>query len=291
MNGFYEINEAAARRAKEMNSYSDYETGSATAEYREAVEEAREFATRCKEDTDPIYHDKIDGLLKSYEKHLAAYINKQNEIDARCPSILIAGGGNFDVMKKKKQIRARERNYEYYIKIQNILNKMRSVGHAGINSDDKDAVKKLELKLEYHIKLQEKMKAVNAYYRKHGSLEGCDIVCKEKQATMKCDDKPYQTWQLSNNSAEIRRIKKRIEELKEKENTDFEKIEFDGGEAIPNKEDNRLQIFFDDKPDADVRTALKSNGFRWAPSVGAWQRQLNDNAYRALNYLLERGKI
>ena len=31
--------------------------------------------------------------------------------------------------------------------------------------------------------------------------------------------------------------------------------------------------------------ALKSNGFRWAPSVGAWQRQLNDNAIYAADWL------
>ena len=31
---YYSINEGAARRAKEMNSYSDYKPGSATAEYR-----------------------------------------------------------------------------------------------------------------------------------------------------------------------------------------------------------------------------------------------------------------
>ena len=31
--------------------------------------------------------------------------------------------------------------------------------------------------------------------------------------------------------------------------------------------------------------SLKSNGFRWAPSVGAWQRQLTDNAIRAADRL------
>ena len=35
------------------------------------------------------------------------------------------------------------------------------------------------------------------------------------------------------------------------------------------------------KPDADTRQALKSEGFKWAPSQGAWQRQLNQNAIRA----------
>ena len=45
-----------------------------------------------------------------------------------------------------------------------------------------------------------------------------------------------------------------------------------------NQEDNRLQVVFDGMPDADTRAELKSSGFRWAPSVGAWQRQLTDNA-------------
>ena len=43
-----------------------------------------------------------------------------------------------------------------------------------------------------------------------------------------------------------------------------------------------------DKPhrnDADTRAELKSSGFRWAPSVGAWQRQLTDNAIRAADRL------
>lgn len=44
---------------------------------------------------------------------------------------------------------------------------------------------------------------------------------------------------------------------------------------------NRLQIIFDDRPDADLRSELKGEGFRWAPSQGAWQRQLTDNAMRA----------
>ena len=48
-----------------------------------------------------------------------------------------------------------------------------------------------------------------------------------------------------------------------------------------NQPDNRLQIFFDEKPDASTRETLKGNGFRWSPKAGAWQRQLNDNAIYA----------
>lgn len=48
-----------------------------------------------------------------------------------------------------------------------------------------------------------------------------------------------------------------------------------------NREQGRLQVFFDGKPEVDARQQLKEHGFRWAPSVGAWQRLLNDNAYYA----------
>ena len=53
--------------------------------------------------------------------------------------------------------------------------------------------------------------------------------------------------------------------------------EFDGGTVEINRDANRLQIFFEGKPDEATRNTLKENGFRWSPKAGAWQRQLNVN--------------
>lgn len=40
-----------------------------------------------------------------------------------------------------------------------------------------------------------------------------------------------------------------------------------------------------------TRSILKSNGFRWSPSQGAWQRQLTNNARYALkNYVVRKLK-
>ena len=86
---------------------------------------------------------------------------------------------------------------------------------------------------------------------------------------------------MCGNNAEIRRVKARIEQLSKQAQREFSGWEFDGGRVEMNREDNRLQVFFDGKPDADTRAELKSSGFCWAPSVGAWQRQLTDNAIRA----------
>ena len=50
----------------------------------------------------------------------------------------------------------------------------------------------------------------------------------------------------------------------------------------------RLQLFFDEKPDADTRAILKKNGFRFAPSQNnAWQRHLNNGGKYALDRVIE----
>lgn len=143
---YYPINEEAAKRAKDMNSFSDYQPGSATAGYRAMVDEAYAAAERQKARVDPMYHDKIDALVDRYARKLAENLNERNVIDARVPSILISGGGNFPVTKKHKQNAARDRNYGEYAEISKLLDKIRSVGMGGISADDDLAVEKLTKK-------------------------------------------------------------------------------------------------------------------------------------------------
>ena len=286
---YYSINEGAARRAKEMNSFSDYKPGSATAEYRHYVDEAFALAQEQKKRVDPMYHEKIDSLLDTYARKLAANMNHGYEIDARVPSILIAGGSNFPVRQKEKQNAARDSNMQEWQYIQGLLDKIRSTGMGGIRQDDPQAIPKLQKKLAGLEKAQETMKAVNAYYRKHGTLDGCPHLSPENIENLKADmasgwhyeKKPFQSWELSNNNAEIRRVRQRIESLTRANEVAYVGWEFDGGHVEANRDQGRLQVFFDGKPEADARQQLKEHGFRWAPSVGAWQRLLNDNAYRA----------
>ena len=71
-----------------------------------------------------MYHDKIDALVDRYARKLAENLNERNVIDARVPSILISGGGNFPVTKKHKQNAARDRNYGEYAEISKLLDKI-----------------------------------------------------------------------------------------------------------------------------------------------------------------------
>ena len=54
-----------------------------------------------------------------------------------------------------------------------------------------------------------------------------------------------------------------------------------------NNEIMRVQFIFPGKPDDETRAMLKENGFRWAPSQGAWQRQLNDAGKYAAHRVME----
>ena len=291
---YHTINEEAARRANDMNSFRDYKAGSATAEYRRMVDAATELAERQKQRVDPMYHEKIDRLLEIYCRKLAENMNASYSIEARCPSILISGGGNFPVRKKEKQNAARDRNLEEWNYIQGLLDKIRSVGTGGISSDDPQAVEKLEAKLATLEKHQEMMKAANAAIRMKDPAKGDaklaelgytpEDIAKLREPDF-CGRIGYPAYLLQNNNANIRRIRGRIEELKKRTENTPEGWEFDGGRVVVNTAENRLQIIFDGKPNADIRTELKGEGFRWAPSQGAWQRQLTDNAMRAARRL------
>jgi len=177
-----------------------------------------------------------------------------------------------------------------------------SVGKAGISSDDPEAVVKLKEKLADMEARQARMKAVNSAFRK-GTLaelgispEGIERIKQEVEKAYSWDKKPHAGWELSNNNANIKRVKQRTEELLRKAETDEEKEteHLDGELTIRENPDiNRIQLLFKGKPPEDTRTLLKWLGFRWSPYEGAWQRHLNESgrwaAKRVVEQLSEKG--
>ena len=158
-----------------------------------------------------------------------------------------------------------------------------------IKREDPQAIEKLNKKLNECEQLQIMMKEVNAYYRQNGTVIGCSCLSPKQAKTLdenvRCGDpthrQPYPAYALTNNSAEIRRIKMRIQELQKAKENYYVGWEFAGGEVVPNTVNCRLQIFFNEKPDENKRMALKSRGFHWSTTENAWQRLLNDNALYA----------
>ncbi len=284
---YYEINEQTAKLANNINSLNIYVEGSATKEYRNLVDNVYKTVEKISEEK-PHLAEKAEGMADRYSRKLAEYYNAYYRNEASCPSILVSGRANFPVRKKEKQNNRRESlNKEwrylndYVKKIENLLT-MRQP----ILSNDEKAIELLRDKIEKLEAEQAKMKAVNAYYRKNKTLEGCsELTAKQiKEIELSMEDsfnyekKPFMSFQLSNNNAVIRNTKKRLEKLLrvkedgtcEKENRFFKVVE--------NTELMRLQLIFEGKPEPEVRGILKSNGFKWSPRNMCWQRQLTENA-------------
>lgn len=287
---YYEINEETARRANDVNSMKDYRHGSATEEYRAAVDKAAALVQAQKSKISPYYHDKLDALLDRYSRRLADYYNAYYRNESACPSILVCGGSNFPVRKKQKQNARRESLWQEYKEIDAILDKIRSIGTGPVDLADPNAKDILSDQLERVQKSLERAKALNAYWRKHKTFVGFEGLAEETAQKMDADfadlqkrapyiSKPYPDYELTSLRSKAKRIQTRLDDLdKLQQSVPDLGMEFAGGTIVRNTTANRLQIIFDDIPTADIRQALKNHGFRWSPRNQAWQRQLTKNA-------------
>lgn len=296
---YYQINEEAARTAHNILSFRDYEQDSKTAEYRKLVEETYQIVDKVSE-AKPEQAERAYQLAERFSKKMADNFNKASRIGCMCPSILISGGSNFPVKKKEKQNEAYRKNYKEYEDIMEIRGKIENILYSNevIKSNDENAIKKLREKLENLEEEQKKMKAVNAYYRKHKNLDGCPELTEEDikklKVEMKSDwhyeDKPYATYLLTNNNQNIKRVSNRLKRLEAAKDKGSTQQENEFCKVVENTNIMRLQLIFDGKPSEKVRDILKSNGFRWSPKEGAWQRQLTNNAKYSLKRVLEKLK-
>ena len=127
--------------------------------------------------------------------------------------------------------------------------KLSGMDYSGISSDDPEAITQLKAKLA-------------AMETTHAAIKA----------------RPHETWELSNSSANIRRVKQRIEELEKKETLkDFDQ-EYEGLTVEHRPSENRLFLDFDTKPPDDVLKLCKSHGFRWARSIGRWSAYYNSSS-------------
>lgn len=300
------INESAARLAKQMRSFDDYKEGSATASYNAQCAEAaailEKVKAKCATDEQ---RERAEYLYNRYCSVLAEAINRDNEIGTRCPSVLICGAGNFPTRKKEKQIAAWDKNMENFRKADHYLDMLKRAHTLAVKSDDPEVLDFLRAKLAGLEEAHTLMVSANAYYRKNKTLEGFEGIPADTMAwitrpgvylpggrngdgsPLAFYGKPFPTYELTNSNANIKRVKQRIETLEAVKASKPIEEEHDGYTYRENAEAMRVQFHFDGKPDDETRALLKRNGFRWAPSHGVWQRQLNDNGKYAAHRVME----
>lgn len=196
----------------------------------------------------------------------------------------------------RKSIECDKKAAYYEAKVDNLEN------GKNIYSDDPEAVTKLKEKIEKAQKTQEIMKAANTIVRKllkKGTpydpelLKNLGEVVGSKSAEKLlepdfCGGYGFAGYMLTNNNANITRMKKRVLELQLASEEETKSYMIGEAEIVENVEENRLQVLFPGKPDEETRKRLKMYGFRWAPSNKAWQRHLNNSAKYAVKECLQK---
>lgn len=157
-----------------------------------------------------------------------------------------------------------------------------------IMSDDPAADLKLAAKIADAEQLQAQMKACNTAIRKHAKAGQAAQVAAlvaigrtEAQARTLltpdfCGRIGFANYQLTNNGANIRRMKERLQTVARAQATPETIIEGSNARLEDCPPENRVRLFFPGKPSEEIRSRLKRAGFRWSPTIGAWQAFRNN---------------
>lgn len=220
----------------------------------------------------------------------------------RTANPMVTGPARFPVEKNRRALEAERKAIEaieaHLEKAKNAAER-RAFPHGApgdpVRSGDPEAIAKLRARLEELERLREKMLLANKLYRK-GDDEGLVALGfsrEQIEAWRTSPDyfkagPPFKDFELRSVRDKIKRTQARLAALaRAKAQGPTEAVPVPGVRVVENPERMRIQIFFDEKPPAEVRQILKRNGFRWAPSQGAWQRHLNENGRQAAKRVLE----
>lgn len=159
-----------------------------------------------------------------------------------------------------------------------------------IRAEDSAAVPKLQAKIAAAEKLQAMMKAANVIVRNRRLsdeekiaqlIADCGLSDANARGLLKPDFAGrigYPNYQLTNNSANIRRMQQRMKGLADEGGRGSVTLEFPGGRVEDSAEACRVRIYHEAKPPEGTIAKLRSYGFHWTPSLGCWQRLRNDSA-------------
>lgn len=158
--------------------------------------------------------------------------------------------------------------------------------NTSIYLDDDNAVEKLENKLKELERVQDTMKAANKIIRskkiseveKHDKLVELGLTESQvrKLFVPNCfGEIGFASCTITNNGANIRRVKQQLEKARTMKSMVNKEYSIGDIDVVENYSENRIQLFFDGKPDEAIRNELKRNGFRWSGYNGCWQAYIN----------------
>jgi len=236
--------------------------------------------------------DLLPEVFARYRGRQAGAYRAYLASSSRCVSSFIAGPSNFPAARMNKRNDIAHRRLTEYLDggkmaMQAAIRTLRPDLRA-IMAGDADAIDRLAVKIANAERSQERMKEANKAIRTHAksghahqveALMALGFTETQSIELIKpdfCGRIGFANYQLTNNNANIRRMKDRLEQISKAQATEVQSVECVNGVTLEDDApSNRVRLYFPGKPDEAIRTELKANGFRWAPSIGAWQAYRN----------------
>ena len=231
--------------------------------------------------------------LLQYEQGLERRYRAWLVSRSRTASTMVTGGSGFNVRRNSKALATESRrNNDFSEFRKRAMNSIRRrLGDDGvIRSSDPDAVTELEKKIAALESQQKAMRAANSVVRRTPKNEFSfdklallavvladwpEIAIRELFQPDSCGRYGFANYKLSNNSANIRRLKARLVQVGTAKQTENTVRESHGIRLEDCPAENRVRLFFPGKPAAEIIQRLKRNGFRWTPSLQCWQAYRN----------------
>ena len=231
-----------------------------------------------------VYQVKFEALFKTWMAR-----------KANCISSMITGPAKFPTRRAERANRGEETAgrtfFDWRERFLNLVNNPRV--KVTLDGELEKAMADLDKRERNHAH----MKAINSICRKKNAAE---LLAAEGWSEHAINEflnpaysfygKGYPKFELSNNLANINRLRERVEYLLDKverrDKGEHEIVEFPGGKCFTNRVDDRIQFIFDEKPDADTRAILKKAGLNWSPTNKAWQRKITPNAFAVARQLI-----
>jgi hypothetical protein len=189
------------------------------------------------------------------------------------------------------------RGYELHKKAAELDSRAESIKrNQAIFSDDPEASEKIADKIARLEARQQLMKDTNAAIKKQDRARLAELGYTEKAAERLLTEKDcfgglgFARFELSNNGANIRRLKERAAIIEKKQATaDSEHTMQDGTRIQYAPSENRIRIWFTARVPADVYKSLRQHGFRVSPSLGdfAFSAYYNNNARYFVRNLMQ----
>lgn len=233
--------------------------------------------------------EKESALANEFARYREGYKTKTIawlQSRSRMVSVMIAGPSNFPSRRQEK-INNTEHNrltelIEFRKRALEAIRKKLCPELRPIMSGDADAIGRLQEKIAEAERMQNRMKRINSIHKKYlknpASLDKeTDLAEKDKQLIRSYipqyswEPHPFPPYAMTNNNANIRRMKERLEQLEKAKATPETETQGKNARIEDSPTDNRVRLFFPGKPDESVRNKMKSSGFRWTPSLGCWQ--------------------